>query len=1667
MKSFTHYDKVIVIFSAVSYVADIATDIALTVYFLSSGHQVWGALTLTFVALAALVMQVFSFHWHVTDRTVTWRSLLVHLLFLAPLQRYISVYRQGLKSCRTQKPEDLDYAYRQLNDISILRLFETFLEAAPQLVLQLYIVLSDLENFNTLLGFSLFFSLMSIAWAMTSYMDALHLAYRKMYKRKAIAMFAHVNWQTGMVTARVVSIVLFTSVFKPYVVVPLVLHFIIMLVWIIKQDPEFGSTACERRLFTIIASVIHILCFLNLKDGRSRYRMAFYYILMLVETAVYMTVWYMCKTFTGPVWFDVTAFSVVFGSFTYGTLFLLLYYGCCHHSGPVPLRKKQDSFLKAGSQQWRGSAIHRPTNIPPDQREEEPCTLDKAATQKPSIFDVSTTSARINLWLSASVDLSKAGLVENPDNLIDPAVRPDNPNRSTLSDKYLSPTTLTWKRKEGRDFADGSYNTGRSWTALGMQVSTLVNQSDMKGQSYLHGEQEVSKHSMQDYNLIEMFSRCKQDPSYVSDSSICDSFFDQTRRQSAGLQSIAVEQNISTISRYGNEQHKSVTEMDCSRGRVSHTSNESARSLLHEKSLSPAHRLYQYEQNNSIDEVPNTRQLHSTVRNDSGLDKNSVSFNGSAYQDSYAERNKYRLVPYSFSDEQNKSLSEIRPKKGRVSAISNDSMRSLECDDSVFVWDKSTDRFNLVDISPLDARKLIEQSEERFDMKPHSKKYLTLESKPHVLPDNGPVLTVTQDVSRGITHLSLSYSDLNSKDNSVNKDSFYSADNMDGLCRLPSLCKQVVNKSQESITDSRYSSDSKMLSFSDTSLPLPDASGRLRLSELQPDIVQSTRQDSTNTRLSSVENSRMSKTSPGQFEGKHSLDSFNSRDYSSSSYLSDRGMPSSDRGQSLSNHTSSLSAQRSRSSGFQSDESNMASPAYMNFSSQNQNVFQSTPVLENEILSISAKKPTDALKKKMSLDHEVFWDKSCSQSFNNLTPVLSTNSLKTSDGDSVFFKDTTKTGETVSDSDADQQGSPTLPPLRYSRRSSSGGSGGSSRFFTEPPTMDEENWNGKEQEPSNENLTRSQNSTASFGTRHGSSTYLEKSSLSAMLSDMSSSKGGLQSSVETISLSSESLKRSQGPTSLNASDATLKKAASLPYLDGESQGMNPADSYNSLPTGNRVSEYLYTNQTERVRLQQLYSEYRINRGQSSEESAAANYYSNTQEERLQTYQYSPYRKGHSVGNVNQERRRSSLEQVPGGRLSNVAKMAPKKLHELRSKSEVGKKNSPIEVTEYSDSPYKFRKPSGNSGGNENIRRVSCDSVADSVASTNTSVHLDYENLFVQSEFLARCSRASPESLSDAVILDEHSLRQNVSIKLSSDNRSTQSQISSDLACDNSSLQSEEISQSKSPINISGLNSAFRPVRKSPEAPQRAQSNFTFAVPADVRRRSLEQTFQGNKSTDVSKAGDSLRRRSNGSQLSNISDTASSFQWSQESDCNSYTGTLENTTDSPTNFLRMAGKNVLSFSASSFPRDNSSSQTSQHSQSDSIPWEDSVNKSSNYQIPENVFKSAPRLPLQAIDNTPVFSPIYGQDKRISLDFLSRTRFMSTPKLSTGSEISLTKYCEDSSMSAEKTPHRRRSSGLSKRTFSDNTSTWSAQSSECDQENIDPGDGTFALSKTAYI
>lgn len=76
-------------------------------------------------------------------------------MYLYILFRYIEVLRLGYISRKTKQKDDLDSALRANVDVSLLRLIEAFTESAPQLVLQLYIMLK-FSHYNWLIGKQLY-----------------------------------------------------------------------------------------------------------------------------------------------------------------------------------------------------------------------------------------------------------------------------------------------------------------------------------------------------------------------------------------------------------------------------------------------------------------------------------------------------------------------------------------------------------------------------------------------------------------------------------------------------------------------------------------------------------------------------------------------------------------------------------------------------------------------------------------------------------------------------------------------------------------------------------------------------------------------------------------------------------------------------------------------------------------------------------------------------------------------------------------------------------------------------------------------------------------------------------------------------------------------------------------------------------------------------------------------------------------------------------------------------------------------------------------------------------------------------------------------------------------------------------------------------------------------
>ncbi|CAG5128975.1 unnamed protein product [Candidula unifasciata] len=279
----------------------------------SEWQTVWGSLVAVFVSLSAVLTSVVGAVWHVRDKTATPVIIVSHLLLAAPVERF----------CAHKK------ALRALSDVSVLRLIEAFLQSAPQLVLQMYIILCE-KRICWITGFSVACSLLSLTWAVTAYCDTQCSAHSSSHCRHIVRLLLHWGWQLFMTAARISAFVLFACVLGGWMFAVMGAHWLVAFVWISVRGTDYGR-GHERWLFRLVCAFIYIFVFLNLNKGKSRWRIAAYYLLTLLENKGMLAVFLVM----GGSSMILLPCLVVIAGFFLGLACMLMYYAFFHPSGSI------------------------------------------------------------------------------------------------------------------------------------------------------------------------------------------------------------------------------------------------------------------------------------------------------------------------------------------------------------------------------------------------------------------------------------------------------------------------------------------------------------------------------------------------------------------------------------------------------------------------------------------------------------------------------------------------------------------------------------------------------------------------------------------------------------------------------------------------------------------------------------------------------------------------------------------------------------------------------------------------------------------------------------------------------------------------------------------------------------------------------------------------------------------------------------------------------------------------------------------------------------------------------------------------------------------------------------------------------------------------------------
>ncbi|KAI0229393.1 XK-related protein 6 [Lamellibrachia satsuma] len=315
-KNFSGTDLILVIVSLITYVLDTVTDILVGAKYIEDGEYIFGGLALSCIVVSSIVIQLFSSQWYSRDGKPTGcQHWFIHVFLLQPIERYLLVLVAGMQAHYSKTTENIDNYFYQQNDLCILRLFEAFLESAPQLTLQLYIIMCT-QTAGWLTATSACVSLIAMGWAVVAYSHALRHAYCDDYHVYWPGLLLQTVWHVTVVASRVIAIVAFTATFSAWILLCLGGHWLLMTIWVTLQKTDFGASWCERVLFVSVVGTIYCFSFFNLKEGSTRWRVLAFYSLMLVENTALVAAWY-CYRVPGA-WYDDSVVPVVSTTFLIG-----------------------------------------------------------------------------------------------------------------------------------------------------------------------------------------------------------------------------------------------------------------------------------------------------------------------------------------------------------------------------------------------------------------------------------------------------------------------------------------------------------------------------------------------------------------------------------------------------------------------------------------------------------------------------------------------------------------------------------------------------------------------------------------------------------------------------------------------------------------------------------------------------------------------------------------------------------------------------------------------------------------------------------------------------------------------------------------------------------------------------------------------------------------------------------------------------------------------------------------------------------------------------------------------------------------------------------------------------------------------------------------------------
>lgn len=342
---YTRCNFAVSVFGIIIYVADLVADILLCVKYFHDRQYVFGVLTLSFVLCGTLIVQCFSYSWLKDDLKKTGQEnehsfLLLHCLQGGVFTRYWFALRQGYQVVFKPSSRTSDFSEEQTDphkeaidiatDLSMLRLFEAYLESCPQLILQLYAFLergqATLSQYAVIMA-----SCCAISWSTVDYQIALRKSLPdKNHLRGLWPKLTYLFYKLFTLLSWMLSVVLLLFVDVKGALFLLSFLWIIGFIWAFIKQTQFCNSLHMEFLYRTVVGFILVFTFFNIKGQNTKCPMSFYYTVRVLGTLGILTVFwvYPLSIFNSDYFIPISAIIVL--ALFLGIIFLAVYYGVFH-----------------------------------------------------------------------------------------------------------------------------------------------------------------------------------------------------------------------------------------------------------------------------------------------------------------------------------------------------------------------------------------------------------------------------------------------------------------------------------------------------------------------------------------------------------------------------------------------------------------------------------------------------------------------------------------------------------------------------------------------------------------------------------------------------------------------------------------------------------------------------------------------------------------------------------------------------------------------------------------------------------------------------------------------------------------------------------------------------------------------------------------------------------------------------------------------------------------------------------------------------------------------------------------------------------------------------------------------------------------------------------------